>query len=513
MPKRRVLAIGLDGYELSLAESMMAENLLPNMRRLRGRSARFLLNHGRDKSTGLTWEQVSTGQTPATGGRWSIVTFDPSTYVVSHENTPSTPFLAGLAAETLVFDMPYCDLSKAHRVRGLTCWGSHEPGVARVSRPEGLHAEIAGRFGPYPGAKHVYAFVWQSAEKTRVAAEALEKAVEVRAEAARWLLRERTPDWDLAVVVVSESHSAIEAMWHGVDTGHPLHGVPSASVAEKGLRRTYVAIDRLIGTLSDAFADAAIVVFAMHGMGANNSDVAGMVLLPELLHRHHFGESYLRERAWKAFTADGVPLLGEKQDWHLELMAALPTAPTPPSNLDWMPLVRYRRFWPQMEAFPLPIFSDGRVRINLQGREAQGVVPLNRYTAVRDEVVELLRACREPLRGDGVLNDAYYPERDPFSIGPAEADLYLEWRGTPLGFVHPRLGRIGPIPYRRPGGHTGEHGFAYLAGAGLPPGDHGTANSIDVVPTIIDLLNEPRPLPVTGCSLLARLAAPTAGAP
>src|SRR5262249_46562472 len=93
----------------------------------------------------------------------------------------------------------------------------------------------------------------------------------------------------------------------------------------------------------------------------------------------------------------------------------------------------------------------------------------------------------------------------PCEIGPTEPDLYINWRGAPLGFVHPQLGRIGPIPYRRTGGHTGAWGFAYLAGEELAPGDHGTANSFDVVPTIIDLLNE-RPLSVSGHSLLDRAA-------
>src|SRR5262249_10361134 len=162
---------------------------------------------------------------------------------------------------------------------------------------------------------------------------------------ARWLLRERTPDWDLAAVVVSESHSAIEPMWHGVDPGHPLHGVPSAAVAREGLRRIYTAIDDLIGTLEAACTGATRVLFALHGMGRNEADVAGMVLLGELLYRHSFGEPYLRERVWKAHTAEGVPLLGERQDWHLELMAMLPAAPTPPSNIDWMPVARYRPFW------------------------------------------------------------------------------------------------------------------------------------------------------------------------
>ena len=56
----RVLALGLDGFEISLAERLMAEGRMPHFARLRARSARFRLDHGPDKFTGLAWEHVST---------------------------------------------------------------------------------------------------------------------------------------------------------------------------------------------------------------------------------------------------------------------------------------------------------------------------------------------------------------------------------------------------------------------------------------------------------------------
>lgn len=504
----RVLMIGLDGYELSLAERMMSEGLLPNMRSLRKRSARFLLDHGRDKYSGLAWEHVSTGKAPEAAGRWSAVSFDPSSYGLTQAPTAMAPFFADLSVRTVFFDMPYCDLARAPRARGLTQWGAHDPGVARASRPEGLHDEIASRFGPYPAASHIYGFFWQSADRTRVAADALEQAVRVRSKAARWLLAERTPDWDLGIVVVSEAHSAIESMWHGVDTGHPLHGLPSAAVAGDGVRRIYGAIDDLVGELASAFPDATLILFSMHGMGANDADVAGMVLLGELLYRHNFGRPCMRDIEWHAHTAQGVPLLTSEQDWHAALALAVPVpASMAPCNLDWMPVARYRHHWPGMAAFALPAYYDGRVRINLQGREARGVVPLERYQAVRDEVVALLRECRDPLRGESVVDQVDFPDKHPSAIGPTEADLTIIWRNAPLGLVHPGLGRIGPIPYRRTGGHTGACGFAHIAGENVAAGDHGIGSSFDVVPTIIDLLNELPRLPLSGQSLISRFPA------
>ena len=62
--------------------------------------------------------------------------------------------------------------------------------------------------------------------------------------------------------------------------------------------------------------------------------------------------------------------------------------------------------------------------------------------------------------------------RDPRRLGATEADLVFIWTG-PLAFDHPSLGRIGPIPFRRTGGHTGPFGMAYLHGPGIIPGDRG----------------------------------------
>ena len=237
MPSSRVLTIGLDGFELSLADKMICEGVLPNFRRLRQRSTRWLLDHGLAKYSGLAWEHVSSGIAPQYSGRWSAVDFDPRTYAIEQRPTRSRPFFAQLSAKTVLFDVPYCDIAKAPDVWGLVNWGAHDPGVEEQSRPGRLRTEIRERFGPYPAPEYIYGFLWPSPEKTRVAADALVKAVEVRSEIAHWLLTERFPDWQLGFVVVSECHSAIEPMWHGIDQSHPLHDIASAPAANEGLRR------------------------------------------------------------------------------------------------------------------------------------------------------------------------------------------------------------------------------------------------------------------------------------
>jgi predicted AlkP superfamily phosphohydrolase/phosphomutase len=309
MPRRRVLAIGLDGYEQSLGDKFMAEGVLPGLTALRNRSARFLLDHGAAARSGLAWEQVSSGQSPEATGRWSAVYFNSDSYQVWQEGTSLAPFAALLDARTVIFDPPYFDLHLAPSVRGVTNWGAHDPGVAFGGRPAELADEIRSRFGANPAQECMYDVVWPSRERTRELGDLLVHATELRARAAHWLLQERCPDWDFGFVVAGEIHSAIEALWHGIDPTHPLHSVPSAAEAADGLRNVYRATDALVNDLVAAFPDATVVAFSMGGMGPNRSDVASMVLLSELLYREVFHRPLLRLRESWTNAPGGIPML------------------------------------------------------------------------------------------------------------------------------------------------------------------------------------------------------------
>src|SRR5262249_2254567 len=143
----RVLAIGLDGFEITLAERFMSEGLMPNFARIAARSLCAQLDHGADKFSGLAWEHVSAGRAPSDGARWSAVTFDKDRYTARQQDPTYRPFLADLGLRSVVAALPYCDLGAAPNVQGFTGWGAHDPGVVTASRPASLSAEIDQRFG------------------------------------------------------------------------------------------------------------------------------------------------------------------------------------------------------------------------------------------------------------------------------------------------------------------------------------------------------------------------------
>ncbi|HEY1386136.1 MAG TPA: hypothetical protein VGF43_21105, partial [Dongiaceae bacterium] len=206
---RRLLVLGLDGYEPSVAEDLLSEGRMPNLRALIGESTRCRLDHGEAKRTGLAWEHFSLGRAPAAYGRHAAVHFDPRTYGVSQQGTTLKPFFADLDKRVLVFDAPYFELSAAPNCQGLVSWSAHDAGIEPHCAPAGLTAEVDAKFGPYPATPYIYGFVWPDPDQSRAMAAALVSAIDQRAAIGHWLCTERLPGWDMAVIVVSEFHSAI----------------------------------------------------------------------------------------------------------------------------------------------------------------------------------------------------------------------------------------------------------------------------------------------------------------
>lgn len=528
-----VLAIWLDGFDVELARSLMAEGLLPNLSSLDATSASFRLDHGSARATGLAGEHLATGRSPELQERWAAVTFDPRTYGAVQEGTADAPFVRSLDVRTVVVDPPYFALDRAPTVRGIVGWGAHDPGCPPASRPEDLAQEAAERFGTYPAKRWIYGTPWASTSDAEAMGSSLASAVAARADLAEWLLTERLPDWDLGLVVVSEAHSALEGLWYGIDDAHPLHAQPSAPVAAQGVRDVLSGIDELVGRLVRAVpSETTTAIFSLHGMGPNESDLQSMLLLPELLHRWAFGEPRFDAPAAWAAAPDGVVPLDPELGWtgtvgeafwgarawsrrqRLGKARRLPAkvrrslgfrTPSVPLSLDWMPTYWYRAEWPAMRAFALPSFYDGRIRLNLQGRESQGIVVPSERAAVLDELERLLEACTDPFTGRPVMLrfDRCRPG-DGSDVGPTEADAIVTWNGIASAFEHPTYGRIGPLPYRRAGGHSRTEGVAWLHGPTVPAGPNGWRSSFDVVPTLTSLLGVTSSEPMSGRSLLAQ---------
>jgi hypothetical protein len=303
----------------------------------------------------------------------------------------------------------------------------------------------------------------------------------------------------------------------------------------------------MIAQLIKVAGDAVIIAFNMGGMGPNTSDIQSMVLLPELLYRHAFGRPLLTiPEAWTA-APKCLPALDEHESWETAKRSWVPQPPdgapeaaspgvvrsiarglprpvkgllkraasaatrawrySHPSpmriDLDYLPGYHYRHHWPRMAAFALPAFLDGRIRINLRGRERHGIVELSQYEETCRTLETLLGECRDPRTGQPMVAAVERASTaNPLALASTESDLVVVWRDVAAALEHPRLGLIGPVPLRRTGGHTRD-GIAYIAAPGLKPGDRAVRPSSDVAPTIVQLLGAENAVRLAGRSLLA----------
>lgn len=531
----RTLVVGLDGWDHGYEEQLRAEGRLPTITELGERSARFTIDPKGQQLDGLDWEHFLAGAGPEATRRACVVDFDPSDYASWQRGANVVPFFERVPARAVVFDVPYCDLSRAPSTRGVVGWAASDPGIDMAqARPDAALRWIDADVGEYPAHHWLDTVSWPSVATTEAMGEHLVRGIASRRAAACHLLTERIPDWELGLVVVTETHTAAEAFWHGVDPEHPLHRHPSAQPAAAALRDVYEESDRLVATLVEATGADRVVVLALNGMASNRFDVPSMVLLPELLLRWSCGERLLTvPEAWTRSPAD-VPVLDpDGPSWH-EASAQWLGGPERPGHLrevigrvrrrmphrtrrrmnatdgehriglGWHPAMRYRSWWPRMRAFALPSFAAGHVRLNLEGRERDGIVELSDYRRVCDEVEELLRACVNPATGASAVTHVTRPgETNPRGFDRADPDLRITWAEGVCALEHPEYGLVGPVPFRRTGDHMGERGFVNFAGPSVVPGDCGTCTVVDLAPTIASLAGDDALDGLPGRDLLA----------
>jgi predicted AlkP superfamily phosphohydrolase/phosphomutase len=205
-----------------------------------------------------------------------------------------------------------------------------------------------------------------------------------RGELARSLIEATRPD--LTLVVFPEVHEAGHALWHTAETSSPLYDdLGSAQEpAAGGIDALLGEVDAEIGRLREAVGpDAAVAVFAMDGMGPSRG--VPMFLDPVLRERGWAATPNRRSR--RARDLVRAPLAWGKRRAPMTVRRAYHALV--PRSVVWRVAKRTTlepHDWSRTRAFALPTNQHGFVRINLRGRERDGVVAARDYGRVWDEL-------------------------------------------------------------------------------------------------------------------------------
>ncbi|MGQ4649545.1 alkaline phosphatase family protein [Lyngbya aestuarii] len=545
--KKPVVAIGLDAADPVLLETWMSQGYLKNLQQIREQGAYGRLTNLNYYQAETPWTTFLTGCLPQKIGYWTPLKLQEGSYDVAvieaYDFIEYPPFYAlGDDYRVAAFDLPQSTLS--NQVNGLQvlAWGAHSPQTPSHSQPPQLWQELNRHYGRHPALQKDHGDWWDKAYLNRLQ-KALLTGIERRIAICRNLLRQEK--WDLFLTVFSETHSAAHDLWYLSQSGHPLYQhKPGGGYCEDPLLAVFEAVDRALGEIiAEVPDDTYTVVFSTHGSGHNTTDVGSMLLLPEFLYRFSFpGKAMIaqgkpgsspppivtspRRKTWtgEVWERKYEPNLIKRTLRHFlpskfhqyldQFLGTYPEDLLSPMQLQkqghplfWQPTMWYRPLWPKMKAFALPSFSEGYIRINLKGREPNGIVSTAEYDTLCEELTQHLYQLRNARTGEAVVKQVMRTRQsgDEHQAKLPDADLVVMWQEPPAEVIdHPNYGRIGPVPYRRTGSHR-PRGFVSVNGPGIEAGSTFLeSHAVNLAPTILELMGVPIPEYFDGKPLLVK---------
>jgi predicted AlkP superfamily phosphohydrolase/phosphomutase len=531
--RRPIVAIALDAADPTDIEAWTDAGLLPNIDAVRrqgmyGRLVNTVPLAGGDSvlsETEMLWVIAQTGCFPYKTGYWGSVAFDPDTYGIAHSQEESgfdfvdhKPFYAlGKDYRVCVFDMPVGNLNDDVNGIQVTAWGGHYPFSRSRSMPAELYPDIVQRYGENPILLNDNGHFWDKKylewlERT------LPQSIATRADIAVEMLGRES--WDLFLAGFGETHTAGHDLYHLSHPDSPISPRAMPPLEQSPMVNTFRQIDDAIGRIfAAADPDAIKIVFSAHGITANHSDLGSFFFLPELMYRYSFGTPALTRSHRTGKPPGDLITQPLRKSWTVNVwlqragvgpLRRLVRQVSPrryqrtsdddalfspkelgKGTLAWMPNRWYGKSWPRMRAFALPGFAEGHIRVNLAGRERDGIVNAHEYSALLDDISEKVLRIRCARTGAPLVQEVIRAREDPMDRSPnlPDPDLVVVWTDHSTDVVDsPDFGRIGPVPHYRPGGHS-ERGFFMAAGGDIPAGStFSAAAAVDVAPTFRSLL-------------------------
>ncbi|HWW77761.1 MAG TPA: alkaline phosphatase family protein [Pyrinomonadaceae bacterium] len=424
---RFVLAVGLDAAEPALVRELVRRGEMPALKALAGEGAWLRVESPARVGSGSVWPTFIAGAGPDAHGVYGEWCWRPDTMglerYLGRDLKPfwEAPARAGLTVG--VFDVPFMPRLGLSRGFEISEWGAHDVLEGRLDfSPAGLAPLLTGSAPRHPLAlDRLDAAGPDDEESLKKIAEGCLEGVRMRGALAERLIRETRPQ--LAVVAFTEVHHASHYLWHAVAPGDSMYDgleeqTRAAAHALKApaapaLEDVYREVDRQVARLVKAAPEGALVlVFSLHGMRPARGIPA---FLGPLLCESGFARlADWRAQAWRERAVSGLAALKRSMPAPAKRLYYRLLPRTATQRLA-RPTMMPAYDWPRTRAFALPTDQHGWVRVNLEGREARGVVPPGQYEATCREVEEFLRGLvteggravvREVLRTAARVEDA-----------------------------------------------------------------------------------------------------------
>ncbi len=504
MPPRLII-FGLDGATFDLIRPWTEARYLPTLRDLMQRGISGDLASTLPPLTATAWPSFMTGKQPGRHGVFDF--FRPTTGELVFADSTQIDgrwWAEDLSDAGLSVGLLNVPLTHPPRpINGYVIPGTPAPDDGHTTYPPDL-------LTPYEDELGVYRLAPRRAYRPGHEAElidALHNLIDLQTRYALRLMNDRPTD--VVMLHFLATDSAQHALWKFQDATHPLYRADQADRFGVALRDIFAHVDRsLAQILALASPETNVIIMSDHGFGPlrRTVNINNYFIEHGLLALRR--DRSTRLRAW-LFTHDVDLSLPYKVLRRLRLEGRLGKWGHVARNWSQRKLLTFADVdWARTVAYSWG--HIGQVYINLKGRAPHGCVEPADYARVRDRVSDVLRAWRDPLDGQPLI-DAIIP-REATARGPhltEGPDLHVIMDGYRT-IAYPLFAADGRVFARRVPGDSGSHrgnGILIACGHDLACSGHiGGAHLVDLAPTILHLLDVPLPLDYDGRVLGEALA-------
>ncbi len=479
MSKERVFVFGIDGGTFDIIRPAVEAGRLPNLARLLEEGCHGPLRSTIPPLTPMAWTSFATGVNAGRHGIYDFSRFEDGHLKLSTALDRRVPalwtHLTRSGRDAVVVNVPFT--YPAEHIRGIMIPGFDTPKVEReVFWPHEVYDELIGRFGKYR-------FDWTFPIGQKFAPEEylrdIEEVVAHRGETGRYLMQNHP--WDFFMTVFTSTDHVQHVFW----------GLPDG---REQVERVYRAVDVELGKFLEILPDDVnVVVMSDHGAGS----IRKIFYLDNWLAREGYltrPRSQMRRSLLKRAKSSAKRLLPvSMRKW---LRARFPDLRNRVEGMIHEATVD----WAETRAFGIGMY--GNIRINLKGREPDGIVDPSEYDDLLAEISAKLMELADPDTGEKIIERVYRsdelyegPNRDP------APDLVIHWRdyayftkkGVDQGDdIFGDYLNIDSSEYPHSGTHRLD-GVFIGRGPSFVEGVELEADIRDLAPTLLYLLDEPLP--------------------
>lgn len=507
----KTIILGADGATWNVIRRMLDDGRLPNFKRVMERGAFGPLESIENMRSASAWTSMFTGYNPGRHGIYEFYEFLPQTYSLKyiHGGYKQVPGLwtyldsAGRSSGIINTPMTYPaeEVKKGYQIAGLDGPGKAS---ARFCYPDDFMDRLEKAMG--------CEYVIEPGLTGAIARGAPEDAVKLLEEEldskhrAMMVMMDDMPV-DCLLFVFRSLDAAQHCFWKWMDPTHPKHAqCGKEDIARFGdvIDRVYEKLDAVIGDILERLNENDhLIVISDHGFG-HKCPVSSQ------LNRWLEAHGYLVYE-----KGGGKPNVVSKA---LKFVASHTGRSTKEKLARLLPGVRN---WAQSKALfsgvdwsKTRVYSDAqfpRLRLNIKGREGEGIVDQADAPALMNELREKLNGMCDSESGEPIVRDVFFNEEiyKGTHTGPGE-DILVRWREDivihgvkmPAGFEMPEE-ELSVMPGEDPKVISGDHQIhGVFLGYGKAFEGVGNVSDglrlLDMTPTILHLEGVPVPAAMDG---------------